>query len=164
MSSSVLVCYVIQGDEDDPETGIQSSFRVARPSAPRALTLFRLREVFPFEGTFHFRLKIPDASRPGEYCWLDLATDGDDILDLARNLGGLEGDNGSEPRVHLKILPIDLGLPAEEAPLANDGAVFATEGMAEALGHAGTDRPEHQNDLGGGVAGMGLAGDRFEVD
>ena len=47
-----------QGDEDDPETGVQSSFRVGRPNAPRALTLFRLREVFPFEGKFHFRLKV----------------------------------------------------------------------------------------------------------
>lgn len=48
----------LQGDEDDPETGVQSSFLVERPSAPRALTLFRLREMFPFEGTFHFRLKV----------------------------------------------------------------------------------------------------------
>lgn len=47
-----------QGDEDDPETGVQSSFRVERPHAPRALTLFRLKEIFPFEGRFHFRLKV----------------------------------------------------------------------------------------------------------
>lgn len=54
-----------QGDEDDPETGVQSSFRVERPSPPRALTLFRLKEVFPFVGTFHFRLKV----RPCACCW-----------------------------------------------------------------------------------------------
>lgn len=47
-----------QGDEDDPETGVQSSFSLDRPSAPRSLTLFQLREMFPFEGTFHFRLKV----------------------------------------------------------------------------------------------------------
>lgn len=47
-----------QGDEDDPETGVQSSFRVDRPTPPRTLTLFRLREMFPFEGTFHFRIKV----------------------------------------------------------------------------------------------------------
>lgn len=47
-----------QGDEDDPETGVQSSFRVERPVPPRALTLFQLKEMFPFVGTFHFRLKV----------------------------------------------------------------------------------------------------------
>lgn len=44
-----------------------------------------------------------------------------------------------------QILPIDLGFPAEEAPTANDGGVFATEGMAEALGHGGGDRTEVRN-------------------
>lgn len=47
-----------KGDEDDPETGVQSSFRVERPTAPRAVTLFQLRETFPFAGEFHFRLKV----------------------------------------------------------------------------------------------------------
>lgn len=44
-----------------------------------------------------------------------------------------------------QILPIDLGLPSEEAPLANDAGVFATGGMAEALGHSVGDRPEVGN-------------------
>lgn len=50
----------LQGNEDDPETGVESSFRIERPSAPRALTLFQLREAFPFLGDFHFRLKVWD--------------------------------------------------------------------------------------------------------
>lgn len=52
----------VQGDEDDPETGVESSFRVERPNPPRALTLFQLREAFPFIGTFHFRLKVGNCS------------------------------------------------------------------------------------------------------
>lgn len=44
-----------------------------------------------------------------------------------------------------QILPMDLGSPVEEAPLGNDGGVFGTEGMAEALGHVGNDRPEVRN-------------------
>lgn len=45
-----------------------------------------------------------------------------------------------------QILPLDLGFPPEEAPVENDDAgVFATGGMAEALGHGVGDRPEVGN-------------------
>ncbi|CAM9820471.1 unnamed protein product [Scytosiphon promiscuus] len=135
MSSTVLVCYVIQGDEDSPETGVQSSFRAERPSAPRALTLFRLRELFPFEGSFHFRLRIPDDSGLADFCWVDLTNDGDDILELAENLGGLEGGrNGDQrqQRIHLKVLPLEFGTPVEEdVPI---GVFSVGEGVGMAHG------------------------------
>ncbi|CBN76535.1 conserved unknown protein [Ectocarpus siliculosus] len=181
MSSSVLVCYVIQGDDDDPETGVQSSFRVDRPTPPRTLTLFRLREMFPFEGTFHFRLKVPDANGLSDYCWVDLTTDGDDILELAENLGGLEGGNsGGHPqqRVHLKILPIDFGGPVEHEAAENAPAeavpaqdFYAGEGVGVAHGPGlGLDAPGARGqatadeDLASGVSGMDIGGgERFDV-
>lgn len=46
---------------------------------------------------------MADSSGLSDYCWVDLITDGDDILELANNLGGLEGHNGDEPRLHLKV-------------------------------------------------------------
>eukprot|EP00752_Nemacystus_decipiens_P001315 g1305.t1 len=172
MSSSVLVCYVIQGDEDDPETGVQSSFRVDRPSAPRALTLFRLREMFPFEGTFHFRLKVPDDSRLADYCWVDLTRDADDVLELAENLGGLEGDrNGRQPpRLHLKVLPIDFGTPVEDAAPEGvadaAGGVFGDEGMGVAYTPGlGVGQTEDEN-LVARVAGLDVGvsgGGSFDV-
>eukprot|EP00903_Cladosiphon_okamuranus_P007209 g6998.t1 len=172
MSSSVLVCYVIQGDEDDPETGVQSSFLVDRPSAPRALTLFRLREMFPFEGTFHFRLKVPDDSRLADYCWVDLTRDADDVLELAENLGGLEGDHngGQPPRLHLKVLPMDFGTPAQQEVPENVAAADGTGGVFgdEVVGAAftpgvGVDHTEN-DDLAGGVSGLDIGGgESFDV-
>lgn len=51
------------------------------------------------------RYQVPDESRLSDYCWVDLTADGEDILELAENLGGLEGghNGGQPPRVHLKV-------------------------------------------------------------
>lgn len=48
---------------------------------------------------------MPDDSRLADYCWVDLTRDADDVLELAENLGGLEGDRngGQPPRLHLKV-------------------------------------------------------------
>ncbi len=48
---------------------------------------------------------MPDESGLADYCWVDLTADGEDVLELAENLGGLEGGhNGGQPqRVHLKV-------------------------------------------------------------
>ncbi|CAM9989907.1 unnamed protein product [Pylaiella littoralis] len=173
MSSPVLVCFVIQGDEDDPETGVQSSFRVDRPTPPRALTLSRLKEMFPFEGTFHFRLRVPDESGLSNYYWVDLTAAGDDVLELARNLGGLEGggdgNGGRHERMDLKILPIDFGEPAEEeapAGVAMGGGVFGGDGVGVDRGGCGPGvGPTEDEYLAGGVSGLDLGGgERFDVE
>lgn len=47
--------------------------------------------------------QIADESQQADYCWVDLMTEGEDILELAENLGGLEGSNGGEPQIHIKV-------------------------------------------------------------
>lgn len=51
----------------------------------------------------HLLMQVPDETGLSDFYWVDLTTDGDDILELARNLGGLEASGGGEPRVHLKV-------------------------------------------------------------
>lgn len=56
-------------------------------------------------------LQVPDESGLSSYYWVDLTSDGDDVLELAMNLGGLEGggeSNGGQhqqqqQRVNLKV-------------------------------------------------------------
>lgn len=48
--------------------------------------------------------QVPDDSGLSDYCWIDLTADGDNLLELAKNLGGLEEDNiVGEARLHLKV-------------------------------------------------------------
>jgi hypothetical protein len=95
----MLVTYLVQGGPDEPETGLQTSVRLG--SDHESLTLFRVRELFPYEGTYHFRLRVGDAAGLSSYVWLDLRRDDEDVGTLAANLAPTA--NGE---VVLKVLPL----------------------------------------------------------
>lgn len=54
-----------------------------------------------------WELQVPDESGLSNYYWVDLTAAGDDVLELARNLGGLEGggdgNGGRHERMDLKV-------------------------------------------------------------
>lgn len=61
-----------------------------------------MTEIFKHFGLF-LPFKIADDSGRSDFCWVDLARDSEDVLELAKNLGGVERTNGGEPRVYLKV-------------------------------------------------------------
>eukprot|EP00611_Tribonema_gayanum_P025866 TRINITY_DN6007_c0_g1_i1.p1 TRINITY_DN6007_c0_g1~~TRINITY_DN6007_c0_g1_i1.p1 ORF type:complete len:519 (+),score=212.05 TRINITY_DN6007_c0_g1_i1:29-1585(+) len=106
----MLLHYVLQGEYDAPETGVESSLELQQE---QDLTLAQLKDLFPYCGTFHFRLKVADNVGTAPHVWLDLTQEGDDIVELARNLGGIErAPRGSHEVVHVKVLPLSFDAPA----------------------------------------------------
>ncbi|CAM9764269.1 unnamed protein product, partial [Phaeothamnion confervicola] len=65
--------FLVQGDPGDPETGATATVDVKdQDFRGTALTLAKLRDLFPFEGKWHFRLRLADPAGRSSYVWLDL--------------------------------------------------------------------------------------------
>ncbi|CAM9241953.1 unnamed protein product [Chrysoparadoxa australica] len=104
--ATVQVLFTLQGDADDPETGVSSTL-----TAPVPLTLAGLRDIFPYYGTYHFRLRIWD-SDGAEYVWLDLVRENEDLVEIAADLGVEAGQSPRE--LEVKVLPLSFELTPEE--------------------------------------------------
>jgi hypothetical protein len=117
LCSTVLVCsaakmllhYELQGDAYAPETGVESCIDL--PGA-QSISLTQLQELFPYYGTYHFRLRIADAAGVTPHVWLDVTRSSDDIVELARNLGGLSREGPSGEALHVRALPLSFDAPA----------------------------------------------------
>jgi hypothetical protein len=104
----MLLRYELQGDAYAPETGVESCIDL--PGA-QAISLTQLRELFPYYGTYHFRLKVADAAGVTPHVWLDVTRSSDDIVELARNLGGLSREGPSGEALHIRALPLSFDAP-----------------------------------------------------
>jgi hypothetical protein len=105
----MLLHYELQGDAYAPETGVESCIDL--PGA-QSISLAQLQELFPYYGTYHFRLRIADAAGVTPHVWLDVTRSSDDIVALARNLGGLSREGPSGEALHVRALPLSFDAPA----------------------------------------------------
>ena len=71
-----LLNFMVKGEMLDDQTATATF-------CGNSLTLGELRNLFPFEGEFHFRLKVParSLSMSGTYVWLDICGDDSQELD-----------------------------------------------------------------------------------
>ena len=110
----MLLHYILQGHPDDAETGIQSSFVLANKDT---LSLAQLQDLFPFYGSYHFRLRVADSAGAAGFVWLDVTRENDDLIELATNFGGV-----TEDTVFVKALPLSFDAPAgaEQLPAGEE--------------------------------------------
>ena len=70
----VTLCFEVQGDPEAPES---TTFEMQTPSSH--FSLKDLSEIFPYEGTFHFRQKVPLPGSWNNYGWMDLTDPQEEI-------------------------------------------------------------------------------------
>lgn len=103
---SVLCRYFFQGAYDADESALLSSADALSSSflVSSQPTLAELRRKFPFEGRYHFRLRLASEPPPSSgYCWLDL-------LDENRPIA-VHGNPGD---IHVKVLQLSTELEKSE--------------------------------------------------
>lgn len=108
----MLVQYILQIPSEGSSVPLTGSFEVPDMDASNVFTLDCLRKSFPFEGNFHFRVRVvPPGSKAGEFAWFDLSR-GQDKVPFVRA-------GNSESIATIKALPL-FGLNGELFPLEEE--------------------------------------------
>ncbi len=129
-----LVQCEINAGADSIETGTVTSFY-----APLPVTCSTVRKMFPFEGNFHFRVKVSGESlgmHNNKYLWMDL-TEESEQQEL-QPLPGLAP--GSQVIIYIQALALNLpsiGLPVDERGIGFDHVAAAAD--AEYLDKLGSE-------------------------
>lgn len=123
LSMAAEVRCFIRGE--DIEEGTECMYYVPLP-----VTHSVLSELFPFEGRFHFRLKVPGEKLNliEEFVWLDISP-GKEEVTFARSMNTLE------------IQAIAIDFPRSERPDAEDDYITYMENVNQELGFNPSTRP-----------------------
>mmetsp|Transcript_3359 Transcript_3359/g.5232 ORF Transcript_3359/g.5232 Transcript_3359/m.5232 type:complete len:165 (+) Transcript_3359:79-573(+) len=98
----MYVKYLIQGNSSYFDSVVETNVYLPA-SHSKTLNLALLEDLFPYIGTYHFRLKFGDDTN--SFQWLDLSQENDNIYEIAQNFSGIYAAEGEELLV-FKVLPI----------------------------------------------------------
>jgi hypothetical protein len=126
-SMTIQINYLLHGGEG-PERGTVSSCLAQEP-----VSFATIKQLFPFEGLFHFRVKRPldGLGGPASYLWMDLLNESDSI-DAIDNL--------------IEIQALILSLPEDEEAEAERAVAYLKE-VQETLNEIGfgpSNRPSRR--------------------
>jgi hypothetical protein len=116
LTIKMQIVFQIHGDL--PDAGSRASVLCDAP-----LTLRKLQDLFPFEGVFHFRMKVSSRKygfADCEYLWLDIVDD--KVIDCEDNIVEIQAlvvsipDGGDEENYEEYIEEVSRYIPAERQP------------------------------------------------
>jgi hypothetical protein len=119
---TVQISYLLHGG-DGPEKGTISTCLAQEP-----VSVSMIKDLFPFEGLFHFRVKRP-LDGLDKYLWMDLLNE-TDCIDAIDNL--------------IEIQALILSLPAEEEEEATGAYLKEIEETLHEIGFAPSSRPSRR--------------------